>query len=58
MFEQMIKKNEIKNPVASLLTFLPSNYPIGGIFINGKQQKVTKFLSVNLTDQIALFLRV
>lgn len=56
MFEQIIKKNEMKNPVASLLTLLPCNYPIGGIFINGKQQKVTKFLSVNLTDQIALFL--
>lgn len=56
VFEQVLRKPEKENPVASLLNRLPGNYPISSIFINGKQQRVTRFLSMNGTGKMVLFL--
>ncbi len=55
--EQFSIQNEmLQYPFASLLNILPSNYPVESIFVNGKQESVTKFLSVNHQDKIAFFL--
>ncbi|RFU61750.1 hypothetical protein [Peribacillus glennii] len=55
IFEHLFKNHEKENPFASLLSLLPENYPVGSIFINGRQQRVTRFLSMNFKDNIAMF---
>lgn len=46
----------IQSPFALILNILPSYYPAKSIFVNGKLEKVTAFLSVNNEEKTALFL--
>ncbi|PLT33391.1 hypothetical protein [Bacillus sp. V5-8f] len=55
LVEHLFKNHEKQHPIASLLSLLPGNYPVGSIFINGRQHRVKKFLNLNFKDNIAMF---
>lgn len=58
LFSEQLPTNSemIQYPFALILNILPSNYPTESIYVNGKQERVTAFLSVNNQEKMAFFL--
>ncbi|MFJ7831024.1 hypothetical protein ACIQXU_12435 [Peribacillus sp. NPDC097284] len=55
--EELSTRNEMfQYPFISILKMLPSNYPLQSVYVNGKKESVTKFLSLNNQDKLVFFL--
>jgi len=49
--------NEVlQYPFLTILKMLPSNYPVQSVYVNGKNESVTNFLSINIQDKLVFFL--